>query len=58
MLCCGTIPKDLCEKFDCKVEESDNGLTINLTSDDPKKAYALKQLFKASKELCGDACCC
>jgi hypothetical protein len=40
--CCGVDTKDW-----CKVEETDKGLTITVTSDDPKKVEALKTLRKS-----------
>lgn len=54
--CCPDF-KDLCKTFACKVEETEKGLTISFTSDDPKKAQALKTLHKSYQELCGDSCC-
>jgi hypothetical protein len=56
--CCGADTKDWCKDFTCKVEETDKGLTITVTSDDPKKVEALKTLRKSYRELCGDNCCC
>lgn len=50
--------KNLCKDFTCNVEETEKGLTISITSEDPKKVEALKTLHKSYRELCGDDCCC
>jgi len=42
----------------CKFEEIETGFKIVVSSDDPKKAEALKKLAQAKKELCGESCCC
>ena len=51
--CCGTD-----SGVSCKIEETDNGYKLVITSDDPKKAEALKKLAEARKELCSDSNCC
>ena len=57
MFSCGTT--DFCKDFNCKVEETEKGITVTITGDDPKKVEALKTMIKSSKELCGcdDKCC-
>lgn len=57
MFGCGLDFKDLCNSFACKVEQTDKGLTITLTSDDPQKVKALKAMVESCKELCADNCC-
>jgi hypothetical protein len=54
---CCSLPVDLCKQFDCKVEEIDGGVCFSFTSDDKKKAEALKSMMKACRDLCGDECC-
>jgi len=51
MDCCGTNLKDACEQLNCKCEEVPNGIRLEVTPKDPKKAEALKALFKACREL-------
>lgn len=51
--CCGSD-----SAISCQIESTDKGYTITLTSDDPKKAEALKKLAEAKKELCCDSGCC
>ena len=54
--CCG-VPVDLCKQFDCKIEEIDQGICFSFTSDDKKKAEALKSMLKAYRDLGGEGCC-
>ena len=55
--CCADL-RDLCKHFTCQVEETEKGLILSVTSDDPKKVEALKTLRKSYRELCSDSCCC
>ena len=58
MDCCG-IPidfKSMCKDFNCKVQETEDGIQISLSPKDSSKAEALKSMVKACKELCGCEC--
>ena len=54
-ICCdpGSFGKDV----ECKSQETKDGMQINVTAKDPKKAEALKKLFSACKDLGGESCC-
>ena len=58
VVCCGTTSENLCEGLSCKVEETDKGVCICLTSDDPEK---VKQIKEKMKSCCGSgdtkSCC-
>ena len=53
--CCGMDMKSICERFNCDVKETANGVQINVTPKDPEKVDSLKGLAKACKDFCG--CC-
>ena len=54
--CC--VPNvSLGKEFSCSVEEIDGGVRVSLTTDDKKRAEALKSLLKAYCELRCDDCC-
>jgi hypothetical protein len=44
-------PKSLCENFNCKIEETKEGVQINITPKDPAKAESLKSLVTSWKDL-------
>ena len=46
MFCCGSA-EDLCQGISCKVEETDQGFTFSVTSDDPGKIEKLKSMAKS-----------
>jgi|GEM_PF-6921495 len=58
VVCCGPSGENLCEGLSCNVEQTDQGYTISVTSDDPEK---LKQLKEKMKSCCGSddarSCC-
>jgi hypothetical protein len=59
MFGCCTDMRNVCKNFTCEVKETEKGLIITITSDDPKKVEALKTLRASCRELCGeDYCCC
>jgi len=49
VVCCGTSAENLGEGLECKVEETDKGYTISVTSDDPEKLEQLKAMMKSGK---------
>jgi hypothetical protein len=49
IVCCGASAENLGEGLSCKVEETDKGFTISVTSDNPDK---LKQLKEKMKSCC------
>lgn len=57
MFCCGD-SEDLCKDFSCKVEETDKGLTISVTSDDPEKVEKLKAKMKSCCDSSDSKSCC
>ena len=57
MNCCIAKLAD-CNGITSKVETTDKGLTIKLSSDDPEKIEALKKLYESSRVLCGSDSCC
>jgi hypothetical protein len=42
------------ENFEHEVEQTEDGLTIKIKAKSPEKAEALKKMFEAHKELCGE----
>ena len=48
----GKLGKD----FAREVEKTDDGLIIKIKAKDPEKAEALKKMFEAHRELCGEEC--
>ena len=54
ILCCP--PEDLCKGVSCKVDQTDNGLVITLSSDDPKKVEKLKAAVKCCCDETEDCC--
>jgi len=55
MCCCDH--KSFAEHFECKAEETKDGVQIKITAKDPEKAEALKKLFSACQTLSGGKCC-
>jgi len=53
--CCD--PKSLGEHFECKTEETKDGVVMKITAKDPEKAEALKKLFSACQTLSRGKCC-
>jgi len=51
------VPQDFTEHFQCKAEETKDGVQIKITAKDPEKAEALKKLFSACQTLSGGKCC-
>ena len=52
--CCGSEKRD--KDFEHQIEKTPDGLTIKIKAKSQKKAEALKKLFDARKELCGEDC--
>jgi len=50
--CCDKL--DLCKDFECKIDETSDGINISITGKDKKKVEALKTMIKACNELKGD----
>lgn len=42
------------ENFELEVEQTEDGLTIKIKAKSPEKAEALKKMFEAHKEFCGE----
>jgi hypothetical protein len=55
MCCCDH--KSFAEHFECKAEETKDGVQIKITAKDPEKTEALKKLFSACQTLSGGKCC-
>ncbi len=55
--CCST---NFCKDFKFNFEDTDKGVIIKVTGDDPKKVEALKSMLKSCNELCdcNDEKCC
>jgi hypothetical protein len=51
------VPKDFADQFECKTEETKDGIAMKITAKDPEKAEALKKLFSAFQTLSGGKCC-
>jgi len=56
-ICCGD-SADLCKDVSCKVEETENGITFSVTSDDPEKVEELKAKMKSCCETSDSKSCC
>jgi len=57
MFSCCCVPKDFVDQFECKVEETKDGINMKITAKDPEKAEALKKLYSACQTLSGGKCC-
>ncbi len=57
MFSCCCMPKDFADQFECKTEETKDGIQMKITAKDPEKAEALKKLFSAYQTLSGGKCC-
>jgi hypothetical protein len=57
MFACCCDPKSFAEHFQCKTEETKDGVVIKVTAKDPEKAEALKKLYSAYQTLSGGKCC-
>lgn len=44
--CCGT-DEDLCQDISCKIDETDNGFTFTVSSDNPERVEKLKSMMKS-----------
>jgi len=47
--------KSICEKFECSMKETADGVQIELKAKDASKKESLKALIKACHDFCG--CC-
>ncbi len=45
-----------CKDFKHEVEQTEDGLIIKIKAKSPEKAAALKKMFEAHRELCGEDC--
>ncbi len=57
-ICCGTSAENMCEGLSCKVEETDGGICINLTSNDPEKVKRIKEKMQSCCGGSDNAKCC
>ncbi len=55
--CCGSNHCGLDEKFDFRVENSDEGITINITPKDKSKVKSLQKLVESHRDFFGSGCC-
>lgn len=57
--CCGT-DEDLCKDVTCKIDETENGFTFTVTSDNPERVEKLKSMMKSccSDDKDGKSSCC
>jgi hypothetical protein len=48
------------DKLECKAEETEKGIHIEVVPKDPKKKKAFQDMMKACREFCGteDSKCC
>ena len=58
VVCCGTTAENLCEGLTCKVEETDKGICISLTSDDPSKVKRIKEKLTSCCDSGDSKSCC
>ena len=58
VVCCGTSAENMCEGLSCKVEETDKGICICLTSDDPKRVEQIKEKMKSCCGPSDSKSCC
>ena len=59
--CCGTPWSEFMkDKLECKIEETEKGIRIEVTPKDPKKRQAFKDMMKSCKDFCDceDSSCC
>lgn len=58
--CCIHWSEFMKDKLECKVEETEKGVRIEMVPKDPAKKKAFQDLTKACKEFCGteDSKCC
>ncbi|NIQ01239.1 MAG: hypothetical protein GWM98_13240 [Nitrospinaceae bacterium] len=59
--CCGTNWSEFMkDKLECKVEETEGGIRIEVVPRDPEKKKAFQDLMKACREFCEteDSTCC
>jgi len=52
--CCGH--GKLGENFGREIEKTSDGLIIKIKAKNPEKAEALKKMYEAHRELCGEEC--
>jgi hypothetical protein len=52
--CCGH--DKFSKSFEREIEKTDDGLTIKIKAKNPEKAIALKKMYEAHRELCGEEC--
>ena len=57
MVCCGD-DANICNDFACKMEETENGFTFTVTSDDPAKVEKLKAKVQSCCDSSNDKSCC
>lgn len=57
MFCCHEdVAKKIHEELDVKTQETENGIRVDVTTKDPKKTDAFKQLVKLHKVFFKDCC--
>ena len=58
--CCTQWSESVKDKLECKIEETEKGIRIDMEPKDPDKKQAFQDLMKACKEFCGteDCKCC
>ncbi len=44
------------KNFEHEIEKTGNGLIIKIKAKNPEKAEALKKMYEAHRELCGEEC--
>ena len=52
--CCGHGKKG--KNFEREIETTDDGLIVKIKAKTPEKAEALKKMYEAHRELCGEEC--
>jgi hypothetical protein len=55
--CCGTNACNWNDKFDIRVANSADGITIDVKPKDKSKVKSLQKFAESYKDFCGDDCC-
>lgn len=54
--CCDVGMKQLCEELNCKIEETEGGIRVDLRPKDPAKVESLRGMIQGCKDFLGCKC--